>query len=159
GTTGWPYSGAFAKYKESGPDEYARSLYRFDLSAIPAYASIGSATMSFYAPSEARNVYWVDLLKVTSPWTTAVTWKHNQTGSNWIHEGGDFTVTNPNIGLSTLNRGAQAGWWNFGGYGMAKLVQEWLDGQSPNYGVMIKLQEEAAHQCGPCIERFFELAS
>jgi RHS repeat-associated protein len=160
GTTGWPLSGAFAKYHSSGPDEYARSLYHFDLSSIPATASINSAKVGLFAPTAAINVYGAELWGVEKPWTNAVTWKRYALGANWTSEGGDAGPLNPNSQITTSSRGSQGGWWEFSGFGLTSLVQKWLQGKVPNNGVMVKLMDEKAHECSPtCIERLLEFNS
>lgn len=164
GTSGWPYLGVKAAYKSSGADEYARTLLRFNLAAIPAKASIASATIAVYATSAASNVSQLQLYDANKPWGKTVSWKNYGTAYEgnlkfpWTTEGGDFGkyVGSPGV-INTSLRGAQAGWWGFSGQNVSWLVQRWVTGDVPNEGVLIKLGEENLREC--CITRRIEMAS
>jgi RHS repeat-associated protein len=154
-------TGVRAIYKSTGADEYARYLMRFDLSAIPASASIDTATIGVYSPNEARNTWGMQLWRAEKPWNNTVNWKRYSTGNPWTTEGGDYGLPgNHNIGITTANRGGQPGWWNFSGRPVAWLVQNWLSGTTPNQGVLLQLTDENWHECNPsCTERLIEFIS
>ena len=165
GTSGWPYLGVKAAYKSSAAaDEYARTLLRFNLGAIPAKASIASATVAVYATSAASNVSQLQLYDADKPWGKTVSWKNYATAYEgslkfpWTTEGGDFGkyVGTPGV-INRSLRGAQAGWWGFSGQNVSWLVQRWVTGDVPNEGVLIKLGEENLREC--CITRQIEMAS
>jgi RHS repeat-associated protein len=155
-------AGVRAIYKSTGADEYARYLMRFDLSAIPASASIDTATIGVYSPNEARNTWGMELWRAEKPWNNTVNWKSYSTGNLWKTEGGDYgSAGNHNIAITTANRGSQPGWWNFSGQPVAWTVQGWLSGAAPNQGVLLKLTDENWHECSgsTCTERLIEFVS
>jgi RHS repeat-associated protein len=151
------YMIAKTNYVSSGTDSIARSLLRFDLSAIPADASITSATIGLYAASASENVSKVDLYDVNRAWTSDVTWKRwkkKDANKNepWEKEGGDYGKYMPTpTSVKTSERGSAAGWWNFSSDDLRWLVARWKAGSVPNNGVLLKLAEEMPHVC--CFER------
>lgn len=157
GTSGWPLLGVKAAYPSSGEDEYARTLLRFNLTGIPADASLTAATIGLYASNAAANVTKIDLYDVSRSWTSGVTWiKHSAGGgnnNNWLTPGGEFGKYMPTpTSLTPADRGgSQAGWWDFSSPALGWLVQRWLDGVTPNDGVLLKLADETPHVC--CFER------
>ncbi|MCW2987405.1 MAG: sugar-binding protein, partial [Solirubrobacterales bacterium] len=155
-------AGVRAIYKSTGADEYARYLMRFDLGAIPASASIDSATIGVYSPSEAKKTSGMQLWSAKKPWDNTVNWKRYSTGNPWTTEGGDYgSAGNHNIAIPTANRGSQPGWWNFSGRPVAWTVQGWLSGAAPNQGVLLQLTDENWHECSgsTCTERLIEFVS
>ena len=159
GTTGFPYLGAYAKYKSSGADEYAHSLLRFQLHSIPAGASVYSATLGLYGYSHAHTA-GVEGWAVTKPWDGNVNWTRasGQGGHHvaWTTKGGDYTL--PNFGLSASGA-PEKGWWLFTGSKVKSMVDKWLHGELDNDGFLLKLSDESLHECTPtCVERsaYFE---
>jgi len=158
GSSGWPSLYAKANYPASGEDQFARSLLRFDLSAIPKTASLTSATIGLYSPAAAKNVSQVDLYEIDRSWAVGASWRYwwglHQSQYEWSKKGGDygqFLSLNP-VKLTTAERGgSQAGWWNFSGSILTGLVQRWRSNQVQNFGVLLKLHEEQPRVC--CIER------
>jgi RHS repeat-associated protein len=128
-------------------DLWARSLVRFDLSAIPSNSYVESATFGLYAPSEAWQTSGVEARRLTTNWSSAATWHTSNGSSKWGYEGGDYASTEGET-ILTNQRGAQAGWWNFSGEGTSKLVQKWVSGQVPNYGFLVRLEDDHTRQCG-----------
>jgi len=159
GYTGWPYLGATAKYLSSGADEYARTLLRFDLSSIPATASLTGATLGIYSPTSARNTTGLELWRVNNKaWNNSVSWNRFSTGNLWGTPGGDIGLgQRQNMVVSTSVRGSQAGWWTFSQPQLTSIVEEWHSGRVANQGLLLKLQDERTRQC--CIERAVELSS
>lgn len=163
GTSGWATVGLKAAYKSSGADEYVRTLLRFDLSSIPKTASISSATLGIYSPSEAKNTAGAQLYDANKNWDKTANWKDYGTDSHghrllWTTEGGDFGkyVTTPST-ITTAERGKGAGWWEFKDKNLRWLVQRWVDGEVPNEGALLKLSDEKTREC--CIERQIEWSS
>lgn len=157
GTSGWPYLGVKAAYKSSpSADEFARTLLRFNLSSIPTNASLSSATLGVWG-EEARNTTGVRVWDANQTWDSTVNWKNYDTYSNgkhhaWTSPGGDYgKYAGKEIALNTSERGNSKGWWEFNGQSLTWLVQRWLSGTVPNQGVLLKLKDEAQHEC--CIER------
>jgi RHS repeat-associated protein len=159
GYTGWPYLGATAKYLSSGADEYARTLLRFDLSSIPAGASLTSTTLGIYSPSSAKNTAGVELWRVNNkPWNNTVSWNRYSTGNLWKTPGGDYGEgQHQNMVVSTSQRGTQAGWWTFSQQQLTSIVEQWRSGKVANQGLLLKLSDEHTHEC--CIERAVEWSS
>lgn len=159
GTSGWQYLGVKAAYKSNPSlNEGIRTLLRFNLSSIPANASLSSATLGIWGWSEARNTSGVHLVDVNKTWDGTVNWKRyatvNGNSQKWTTEGGDYgKYTNANgiAPIYTAQRGNQSGWWDFKGQSLTWLVQRWLSGEVPNQGVLLKLNDEMQYQC--CIER------
>lgn len=105
------------------PDE--RGLLRFDLSAIPANATITSATLYLYELDDRAGVV-AQLYRVTTPWTeSTATWN-----SPWITPGGDFS-TDSYSSFLVDHKNCMAS------INLAALVQDWVSQKYPNYGFMI----------------------
>jgi len=105
-----------------------RGLIKFDLSSIPAGATINSAQLELYCTVAPGAAQTLNLHEVTSSWT--------ETGATWtnMNSGFDSTI------LSTVVGGTAAGWKTWTGLG--PLVQSWVSGTKNNYGVMIKCGSE-----------------
>ena len=112
---------------EVRPDRGAdrRGLLKFDLSAIPANATISSATLYLYENGN-KTGQTTYIYRVTSDWTeSTVTW------NTWSTPGGDFDSSTayfaylPEQGncMVTLD--------------ITNLVQTWSRGTHPNYGLML----------------------
>jgi len=150
----------------SGPewDSRARSALRFNLEAIPINAYITDATMSLHSPTAAQNTTGVEAVTASQDWTDQINWWQYNGTTDWDEAGGDYLLDENAIVL-TSERGTQPGWWNFskgtGGSEMTSLVSSWVSKNSPNYGVLIKLQDEESRECGEasCTERVVEFDS
>jgi hypothetical protein len=126
--TGGPTSAQFSNTGDS------RGLFEFDLSSIPAGATINSATVSLYinfnafSPLTSR-ITSVSLYQVTSDWTemgvtydTRPTWNTTQVASMSIPAATGTIVKTPFNGYINGN--------------ITNLVQAWLDGgDSVNFGL------------------------
>lgn len=103
--------------------DFDHNFMRFDLSALPADATISSAQLQVYinaAPS--ANSLNVELGRVDADWSqTTLNW-NNQPAIAW--SGASQTVT----GVGPL------------AWPLAPLLQAWLDGSQPNHGVAIRGQ-------------------
>lgn len=150
----------------AGPEERTRSLLRFATDSLPKNAYIESAVLGLYAPLAAQNTSGVEVRRVSKNWSSAVNWRRYATKSPeegggdllWAKEGGDFAAEG--AAVSTAERGAQAGWWNFSG-ALTGLVSKWISGEIQNQGLVAKLQDDESRQCGPssCTDRSLEFAS
>lgn len=119
-------------------DGKKRTLYRFDVSSIPSGAVIVNATLELYllngagipVTMEAREVLetWVEGSGLnTAPFTT--------NGVSWDTQplfGGTA------VGAQTV--GSTSGWYTFS---LTDLVQQWVNGSKPNYGVALVDRNEA----------------
>jgi len=97
-----------------------RTIYRFDLSTIPAGSSVSTATAHFWVTQANGNP--VDVHRVTDVWTElGVTW--NNTASDYdVPADGTFTP-------ATVDEYVVVD--------VTALIQEWVDGTAPNYGLML----------------------
>ncbi len=124
----------------------ARVLMRFDLSAIPAGATITNATIELYVDSQQNNAYY-NLFRIGNPWDEMqATWTQRFTGTNWVTEGGDYLGTGyattdtavNNVRIQAVDVGTyktlalssvNPAWLS--------LVQSWHDGSVANYGIAL----------------------
>ena len=99
--------------------EELRSVFRFDLSSIPGGSTVTSATAYFWVKTPSS--FPVDLHRTTDTWTEGgVTW--NNTAADY--DSSKDAVFTPSTG-------------GFVAVDIAGLAQEWVDGTSPNYGLML----------------------
>jgi uncharacterized repeat protein (TIGR01451 family) len=100
-----------------------RSLYRFDLSAIPADATIDSALLTVTSKNSRSN-HLANVYRVTTDWAETANWN-----TPWVTAGGDFD-TGTLLGSFTPDQTQQQ-------IDIATLVQQWVNGTTPNYGVVL----------------------
>jgi hypothetical protein len=103
---------------------YSRSLVRFDLSAVPAGATVVSADLSLMQVYKNGPSAAIDVLRATAPWAEGtVTW--NSFGGAFDPSPvGSFTaVGDGGEGLRTID--------------VRALAQDWVSGAAPNHGVVI----------------------
>ena len=80
-----------------------RGLLQFDVSSLPRWARIQSATLSVYATETLRGAGVVGVHRVTTPWAEGsgintctgdgATWLTAGLGPAWLTPGGDFSGT------------------------------------------------------------------
>ena len=120
-----------------------RSLLDFDLSCIPAGATINSATMSLYQMGQGDSSSpTLDAHYLTGDWSEGTgsgsvtgdgaTWNTYDGSSNWASPGGDFNTV---ASASAVAPGATGVWVD---WDLATLTQDWADGTIDNFGVLIK---------------------
>lgn len=121
----------------------ARSLFEFDLSAIPSATVIDSAVFKLYLSIWSGKKNNVTSHKITNDWlegdgdSTGVTWDYRDKNGPvlWNNAGGDYdTSTAGTFKVST------SGWYSMD---LTALVQEWIDGTTPNYGIILAQQYSA----------------
>jgi RHS repeat-associated protein len=141
-------------------DERAHSLLRFNLSSIPSTASIASATLGIRTPETAVNTSGVEVRRMVESWNNFATWTNREFKTQWGNgEGkerqlGGAYSTSTAASILTSERGTAAGWWTFSQEGMGLLVQQWVTGAVPNYGLVVKLIDDTPTGCtGKCVER------
>ncbi|MDQ3933727.1 MAG: DNRLRE domain-containing protein [Actinomycetota bacterium] len=107
-----------------------RGFMRADTSAIPKTAEVLEGELHLYVESGTqRNV---DLHRVTRQSTSARTWNKYDGTNAWTTAGGDISASPDGsesafggaVGLERINA--------------RKLVQGWVDGSIPNYGLIVK---------------------
>ncbi|MEM7513918.1 MAG: DNRLRE domain-containing protein [Bacteroidota bacterium] len=134
-----------------------RALIQFDLSQIPAGATIESATLNIFVSKipPGAGATPSTLHKITSDWGEGTsnagtdggkgtfttdndaTWIHTfSPGSTWTTPGGDFEAT---ASANTELDGVGA--YSYSGEGMVADVQAWLDDADSNFGWMIRGNE------------------
>jgi len=109
------------------PDNGAdlRGLIKFDLSSIPANATVTSATLYLYSQDN-KTGQLTSLYRVTSNWN-----ENTATWSTWGLPGGDFDsgssyftfIPDQNNCMLTMD--------------ITNLVQAWVNGTYSNYGLML----------------------
>ncbi len=124
-----------------------RGLVRFDLSAIPAGATVESVSLSLFVGSlaTAGSGKTVALHRMLTGWNeTSATWNDASAGTAWSAPGGaagtDFAA-----GASTVSPGMAGG--SFLALtsvaGLVADVQGWIDAPATNAGWMLRNQAEA----------------
>jgi len=129
-----------------------RGLLQFDVSSLPRWARIQSATLSVYATETLRGAGVVGVHRVTTPWAEGsgintctgdgATWLTAGLGPAWLTPGGDFSGTG--VASVTKQAGDTPGWDSFD---ITGLVRGWVGGTYPNDGVMLKLDDESFSPC------------
>jgi RHS repeat-associated protein len=117
-------------YMHTGYNSYfgiTRALVRFYLPSLPSDSVISSATFNAYQTNTDGQQVSIDLYRITSNWTSSVTWNNQPS----IGSTKESTVTS-----STANA-----YWS---WEITQLVKDWYNGIQPNYGLMLKQQNEAS---------------
>jgi RHS repeat-associated protein len=120
-----------------------RSALQFNVDTVPQGARVLDATIGLHGSASAGDAapHKLSLHAITANWDGAQTsWSAKTPGQNWVTPGGDFL---PTPAATTANIRTQEGWAYFS---PTQLVQQWVSGQSANYGVM--LVEAAADASG-----------
>lgn len=105
-----------------GTGRELRTLLQWDLSAIPAGSEVTSATITINVTNPTGGTY--ELYRISSPWEECqVTW--NTRPSREMTVRGPVGPASTGTHTITLNNDDVA------------LVQSWVDGSTPNYGIMI----------------------
>jgi hypothetical protein len=126
-----------------------RTLISFDLSAIPSGAYIADATVSLWNSVPPQTTATVEVHEVMTPWTEGTgnqmcsgdgaTWYQAGAapGQGWTVPGGDFE---PEATASVDRVPSTEPQWDE--FELTGTVQDWMDGEMPNYGVLLKLTDE-----------------
>lgn len=113
----------------TGADPYyygtMRSLAQFYLPSLPSDAKILSSNVNFYQTQQDTTSVSLDLYRITSSWTTSVTWNTQPT----IEQNPESTTTN-----NTYDQ-----YWQ---WDITQLTKDWYNGVQANYGFMLKQQNE-----------------
>ena len=115
----------------SATSKISRGIFQFDLTGIPQGSTINSATFSIYATGtdegESGNRTY-EVHYVTQSWDeSTVTWSNQPTFDATVED--SVVVTANTTGFKTFSS-------------MATVVQEWLDGDQTNYGIVVKVNNE-----------------
>ena len=121
-------------HADSQASSRARPLLRFDLSAIPAGATILSATFEmYYFYTRVSSTESLRLHRALRDWTeTGVTWRTYDGVTNWTAQGGDYDAAI--VASATLDATVNV-WkqWN-----VTSLVQGWVSGTYSNQGMLLE---------------------
>lgn len=123
-----------AEWTWGGTEGTLRSLVEFDLSGVPANATIDSATLSLYWNSVTTSAGQAGtnatfLQRITSSWTeTGVTWNNQPT-----------TTSQNQVSLATSSSSTQ----DYPNIDVKNLVIDMLNNPTSSFGFEIKLQTEA----------------
>ena len=116
---------------DSETNKNLRPLLRFNLS-IDSSAKVDSAKLKLYMYASAGANISVTVYRLTKNWTeAAATWNKFNSSTNWATAGGDYAES---YDLQTLYDAQINQWyiWNITG-----LVQGWINGSYPNYGLIL----------------------
>ncbi|MBI4603982.1 MAG: DNRLRE domain-containing protein, partial [Planctomycetes bacterium] len=105
-----------------------RSFLRFNLGSIPAGAVITSATLRLNLQAfEGSGTQAIEVHRVLATWSaTTITWK-------------DQPASDAAVEVSRSPGTSVGSWYNFP---VTALVQSWVDGTYPSYGVVLKAASE-----------------
>jgi hypothetical protein len=132
--TGTNYGGnATMTLNTSGGDiGEGRMLVKFDLTSIPAGATITSASLQLTKVGGATVKHNVNLYEVISDWDElAATWNISPS-SPWSKVGGDYLSS---VVATTVVTGNQPYTWT--DPALTAVVQSWVKGTQPSYGLII----------------------
>lgn len=110
-----------------------RALLSFNLSQVPAGATIDYAVLKVYSISGGAPLN-VSAHQVTSNWTEDATWSMRTPSLNWGTAGGDYSAT-----LEASVMVADAGTYEIN---LTQLARNWVSG-TQNYGVLLKAFNES----------------
>jgi len=123
-----------------GTGSNANALLKFDLSAIPAGATVSSAILNLYLENLSSSTMQVSLYRVTRSWVEGTrsgtgtadgtTWKTYNGSSSWGTDGGDHDATA--TALTTVN--GTPGWYS---WDTTALVTGWLTTPASDNGMLL----------------------
>ncbi len=117
-------------YMDTGYNSYfgsTRSLVKVYLPSLPSDSKITSANFNAYQTQSNATGVSVDLFRANSSWASSVTWNTQPT-----------LAVNPE---STTTSNAVNTYWQ---WDITQLAKDWYNGIQPNYGFMLKQQNEGA---------------
>src|SRR5262245_17072592 len=133
-----------------------RPLLRFDLSDIPAGATVSAATLTLDYEDTDAVAAAIDLHRITRAWHEGTTdppactgsgasWYEATGGVRWSASGGggDFDPTADGT-IPAKTRGIPSR----DSINVQGLVQEWVSGSAPNHGMLLKLDDETIPASG-----------
>jgi hypothetical protein len=125
-------TGANAQWK------YYRSLLQFDVSSVPAGATVTSATLRLYTTGNFGNTDSnIAVYRVTAPWEETATW--NSTGGQPYNPAAEDEPQAVTTVLWTADVWVE---WSL----PPGLIHEWVDGVSDNYGLILNYEGSKKNQ-------------
>jgi type II secretory pathway pseudopilin PulG len=124
---------------KTNQSELRRPLLSFDLGSLPAGAQLNSARLRLYAnQADMKQKDWsLFVHRITESWTEPGSdWRTRDGDLNWsLGDGGSYDPTAV-ASQSVVDENIEgSGWWYE--FSIATLVQEWIDGVSPNHGLQL----------------------
>lgn len=123
-----------------------RSLIKWDLSSIPATATVSSATLSLWLRSDySDNARTWRVFRVKRNWVEAeATWNVYSSGNSWGTAGCSNTTTDREASdIGSVSVGASETVTVQKDFSLtASAVQEWIAGTTANYGLLIQADTE-----------------
>ncbi|MBL7944117.1 MAG: DNRLRE domain-containing protein, partial [Flavobacteriales bacterium] len=120
--------------------KYAHSLIKFDLSSLPANATIISATLSLWTSADLSNIdSAIQIYRLKTPFVEGqVTWNRSATGMNWQSPGasGINDREMSSIGSIIILANEPLNTEKQIGLDPVK-IQEWVNGSIPNNGFIL----------------------
>lgn len=114
-----------------------RGLVRFDVSSIPASATVLSADLALSRTSTQTGSGTVGAYRLQQPWTASQTsWQTASTGTPWTPAGGDYSTTAVDSQAVTSTPGTV-------NFYPTQLVSQWVDGDYTNDGVELVAANES----------------
>ena len=124
------YGGATDIHAEQG---FRNGLVEFDLSTLPADATITGAILELFLTNDGSNAVQVDVHRVSRSWVeNGATWNRYDGTNNWSTAGGDYDAA---AAASTIVPTGNNTWHQ---WDITTLVSDWLTNTSPNYGLMLR---------------------
>lgn len=116
-------------------DHDHRSLVKWDLSAIPKDALVLSGDVGLYQSNSPVSVAKaLTIHRVTRDWTNGASWNTYDGTHAWTTPGGDYEATPAATQTDPAHNDGWIDWYP------TALIQRWVDGALPNYGVLVKDQ-------------------
>lgn len=125
--------------KPDGRD--TRPLVQFDVSSIPTSGAVSSAILKLQVNPAMQVIGYgqtVSAYRVTTPWSGMfVTWNqaNYSTPLNWTTPGGDY---DPAVHGDYVSPGGSIVYLTTLSLDITPIVQGWVNGTNPNYGVILK---------------------
>jgi YD repeat-containing protein len=117
------------------------SLIKWDVSAIPQDALILSGDAGLYQGNSTVSIAKsLTLHRVTRDWTNGASWNTYDGTHAWTTAGGDYDPTPAATATDPAHNNDWVDWYPTG------LIQHWVDGSLPNYGVLVR--DDGTHTTG-----------
>jgi hypothetical protein len=130
------YGGDDETWVATGNNNTSLALFRFDLQGLPAGAKILGATLSLHHRDGNDPNVPVTAHRISNPWNeNEVTWNKRDNSTNWDTPGGDFDSIEVATTLVGPTNNIRYEWE------LTSLVEGWLNGTFPNYGVALRTVE------------------
>lgn len=126
-----------------------RSVQEFDASALPAGATITSATLSLYystiiGADPSGETVWAYKQSRTDWVEAEVTWNIYKTGSSWTASGGDYVTSSPSGGSTTFP-GSTGAWMS---WDVKNIVEDAIENVSSIVEILLRLETESGNEKG-----------